>query len=462
MSSLLDVLLSPWAILPDRLTQLQAIYERHEADPRANLEAALAARAALGNKLENDPQGYSVEDGVAVVPLRGVLAKRANMFHAVSGGASHELFARDVRAALADKRVAAILLEIDSPGGTVDGTVMAAQAVQAARGRKPIAALADSTMASAAYWIGCWADDLYAVDSVTQVGSIGVVATHVDRSKAEEAAGLKFTEIVAGQYKRAYSSHKPLDDDGQAALQAVVDAIYAQFVETVAAARGKSVTGVLADMAEGRIFIGQDAVKAGLVNGIATREQLLGELRTRATRQRTISLSTERKPMSTSLTPELAAQSVENIIAALRAEYPQVVEAVEAAGRQAGATAERTRIQAVRAQALPGHDKLIETLAFDGTTTGPEAAVAVLNVERAATAARAANLAADAAAAGGVAHNASAEGAGSDGKKKPSGDAAAQAEAQDLSARIVARVQKAGAEGRQITPVQALAELNQE
>jgi signal peptide peptidase SppA len=460
MSSLLDVLLSPWAILPDRLTQLQALYEQHAAGGRVDLEAL---RAASGKKMENEPQGYSVEgDGVAVVPLRGVLAKRANLFHSISGGASHELFARDVRAAAEDKRVRAILLEIESPGGTVDGTVMAAQAVQAVRGRKPIAALADSLMASAAYWVGSWADDLYAVDGVTSVGSIGVVATHIDQSRAEEARGIKVTEVVAGKYKRVHSPHQPLGEEGRAALQAHVDTIYAQFLESVAAARRVPVEQVV-DMAEGRIFVGRAAVDARLVDGIATRADLITELGTRARRLASprvpmgrTALLPERSPMSKLLTPEMAAESVETIVAALRAEHPQVVEAIASPERGAGATAERERIQAVRKQSMPGHEALIEQLAFDGTTTGPEAAVAVLNAERAAAEARQQALAADAAKAK---VPAAPSATGDDTPPKARGDAGAQAEAQELSARIQAHMQAAAAQGRQITPVQALAEL---
>ncbi|MCK8218611.1 S49 family peptidase, partial [Erwinia amylovora] len=90
----------------------------------------------------------------------------------------------------------------------------AARAVAAARGVKPVATLADGTMASAAYWIGAYADEVYAVDSGTQLGSIGVVATHVDVSRAEQMAGRKTTEIYAGQYKRIASSYAPLTEPG--------------------------------------------------------------------------------------------------------------------------------------------------------------------------------------------------------------------------------------------------------
>ena len=98
---------------------------------------------------------------------------------------------------MADPAVKAIVLSIDSPGGTVDGTDNLANAIFAARGKKPIVALGDGTLASAAYWIASGADQIFASDNSAKIGSIGVVATHEDYSRAEENAGVKVTEITA-------------------------------------------------------------------------------------------------------------------------------------------------------------------------------------------------------------------------------------------------------------------------
>ena len=281
MSFALDLLNAPWCILPERLREIEAIYERRIAEGKL-IESDLAAiELAVGRKLDNEPQGYSVEHGIAVVPLVGVLAKRANLFHMISGGASHQLFARDLAEAAADPRVDAILLEIDSPGGTADGTPAAAAAVNAVRGVKPITALADGCMCSGAYWIGAFADEVLAGDTITQLGSIGVAARHVDMSKAQEARGVKVTDIVAGKYKRVSSENAPLSDEGRASIQASVDAIYAEFVDAVAQARGRSVNHVLEHMADGRVFHARDAQKAGLIDGIASRAEAMGRLRNR-------------------------------------------------------------------------------------------------------------------------------------------------------------------------------------
>ena len=182
---LLDVLTAPWAIEPTKLLEIQAIYATHLRGDKIDIDAV---EKKLGRPLANEPKGYQVQDGVAVLPLEGVMAKRMNMFSQISGGTSTALAERDLQAAMADPSVHSIVLCIDSPGGTVDGTQTLADAVLAST--KPICTLASGSMASAAYWVGSASDAVYITDSTTQVGSIGVVATHTDISKAQENQGV--------------------------------------------------------------------------------------------------------------------------------------------------------------------------------------------------------------------------------------------------------------------------------
>lgn len=365
--NVIDVLCAPWAILPERLIELQAIYAAHSRGERADL-AAIEAR--LGRPLQNEAQGYAVRDGAALVPLRGVIAKRMNLFSSISGGASTELFVRDLRAAMDDPNVRSVVLMVDSPGGSVDGTQAAAAAVAGMRGRKPLATWSDGTMASAAYWIGSAADSAWIDSGTAQVGSIGVVATHVDMSKREEMLGVKTTEIVAGKYKRIASQYGPLTESGRASIQEQVDYLYSLFVADVAKQRGVDVEQVLSDMADGRIFVGQQAVRAGLVDGIATLDEVIASLNDRAAvaGRTTVAITT---PKGETMSPQetAAAWAAENAEAAavLRAE---------------GAAAERQRIADVRAQSLPGHEALVEQLAADGHTSGAEAAVQIVAAER--------------------------------------------------------------------------------
>src|SRR5574337_825796 len=107
--NLLDVLTGPWAIQPDKLLEIQAIYAAHARGERADLPA-IAAR--LGRPLDNSQnnRGYQLAGDVAVVPLSGVLAKKMNLFAYISGGSSTEMIGASIRAAAADPGAATAVL----------------------------------------------------------------------------------------------------------------------------------------------------------------------------------------------------------------------------------------------------------------------------------------------------------------------------------------------------------------
>lgn len=372
---LLDVLTAPWAIEPAKLLEIQAIYATHLRGDKIDIAGV---EAKLGRPLANEPKPYTIQDGVAIIPVEGVIAKRANLFSQISGGVSTELVGRDFKDALADPGVHSIILAVDSPGGTVDGTITLANLV--ASSSKPVITLASGTMASAAYWIGSAAASCYITDATTIVGSIGVVATHQDVSKAQEQQGVKTTEIFAGQYKRIASSYAPLSKEGRQTMQDQVDYTYSLFVSAVAKQRGVSEDTVLKNMADGRIFIGQQAIDAGLVDGVSTLDALVQQLN----QDRTSGPSAGRPGAQTNRAGVAQvpthSQGAEMPITReqIAAEAPEVLAAIQ----QEGATAERERIQAVEAQAIPGHDKLISALKFDGKSTAGDAAMAVLAAEK--------------------------------------------------------------------------------
>lgn len=364
--NVLDVLTAPWAILPEKLVEIRAIYDAHVRGERIDL-AQVEAR--LGRPLDNEPQRrYEVVDGVAVIPIEGVMAKRMNLFSQISGGVSTELAARDIRAAAADPAVHSIIQLYDSPGGSADGLQLMVHATQdARRSGKRVVALASGTMASAAYWAGSAAERVLVADGITQVGSIGVVATHRDTSGAQAQSGVRLTDVVAGKYKRIASSNGPLTDEGRATIQAMVDYLYEVFVTAVADHRGVSVEKVLADMADGRVFFGEQAIAVGLADGVSTLDDLVAQLnRDRTASQPNRSASTKGDLPMTITREQLAAEAPE-LLAAIRAE---------------GATAERERIQSVESALIPGHEALIASLKYDGKTTGGEAALAVNTAER--------------------------------------------------------------------------------
>lgn len=382
---LIDIVTAPWAITPDMLTEIQGIYGRHLRGDKIDLQNL---SAATGITFDNQPKGYSVQDGVAVLPIDGVIAKRMNLMTKISGGVSSELVGRDFSTAMADRSVEAIVLAIDSPGGTVDGTPELAQLIASHRGTKPVLACTDGMMCSAAYWIGAAADQINISSEVAVVGSIGVVAKHVDVSKAEEQSGVKTTEIYAGKYKRIASQYAPLTEAGRESIQEAVDHVYSVFVDDVARFRGVDTATVLEGMADGRVFNGSKAIEAGLVDGVATLSETIQQARELA--------RSKKKPARAgaavaTITP--TERSVTMTLEQLKADHPELVEAIAAeatagqaealaAAKAEGAQAERDRIADVRAQVIPGHEALIEQLAFDGTSTGADAALAIVAAEK--------------------------------------------------------------------------------
>ncbi|MFZ5520457.1 MAG: S49 family peptidase [Pseudomonadota bacterium] len=411
--TLLDLLHAPWAILPERLELIHAIYQARLAGEPLDRPAI---EAQLGRQLGSVQPAYEVIDGVAVLPIQGVLAPKANMFTDISGGASAQMLAREVQRAAAEPAVRALVLSVDSPGGAVHGIPELGAAVSAANRIKPVVTLSDAQIASAAYWVGSAAREVFVTGPTVQVGSIGVVIAHRDTSRAQEMRGVRVTEITAGRFKRIASENGPLTPEGRATLEEQAGHLYDLFVETVAANRGVSTDTVLADMADGRIFFGRQAVDAGLVDGMTSLDELIARL-ARDTSRITPS---SRRAAASSVAPHVAViqaaqgatmppdQSDQTTTQATATAVAQAVasltpEALEQSNpqlaatlRQQGAAAERQRITDVRAQVLPGHEALIERLAFDGTTTGAQAAMAVLAAERQSLSAAAAAHASDA------------------------------------------------------------------
>ena len=377
---LIDVVNAPWAIVPDRLKEIKAIYETHLKGEKIDLKPV---EAALGRPLDNRSQGYEVTDGVAVIPIEGVIAKRMNLFTQISGGTSTELLIRDLKSAIDDPDVRAIVLSIDSPGGVVDGTADLAELIYGSRGTKPIFAFTNGMMCSAAYWIGSAAERVYISNNTTAVGSIGVVATHTDVSKLEEKSGVKTTEVYAGRYKRIASQYAPLSDEGRQSIQERVDYIYSVFISAVAGHRGVSIEKAL-EMADGRIFSGKQAIEAGLVDGISTLDDLIDSLKSGGgpDRKKANSLSQEGIMASED---KKAAEAVTITAEFLSEKHPEIHKAIRDEGYKAGlaegALAERERIQGVFSTFRTGREKLVAEIMFDGKSTKADASVAILEAE---------------------------------------------------------------------------------
>lgn len=259
-----------WAIQPDWLEQILAIANREGPGPEA-------VEAQLGRPLAN-AQETTIRDGVAVIPVTGPIFRHANAFSRISGATSIEILARDFHVALEDPNVDAILLNIDSPGGEVTGTHEMHAMIRSARGRKPIAAYIGGTGASAAYWLASAADEVVA-DATARVGSIGVYQA----IRQSDDGGAKAIEIVSSQSPRKNAD--PNSKDGRADYQANVDALAEVFIVDVAAGRGVDRDKVISDFGRGGVFVGEAAVRAGLVDRIGSFEGTVTALRERADAQ---------------------------------------------------------------------------------------------------------------------------------------------------------------------------------
>ncbi|GAF71314.1 unnamed protein product, partial [marine sediment metagenome] len=215
-----------------------------------------------------------VENGVALIRVQGVIAPKMNLLAEISGGTTLQSLSRQLRQHVADPTVKTIILDVDSPGGSVVGLREFVTELQAGKSRKKIIAVANFTMASAAYWIAAQAHEIVAAPSA-DIGSIGVLGLHIDRSARNEKLGLKHTLIKAGEFKGEGSDHFPLGDEAAAFLQSRVNEIYDHFVRAVAKGRGVSVSEVRNGFGEGRALGAEQAKRLGMVDRIDTMAGVL-------------------------------------------------------------------------------------------------------------------------------------------------------------------------------------------
>jgi ClpP class serine protease len=260
----------PLAIAPRALDGLLAA-----SLPAAAQAAALRAHRDAGLAA---PQGYTVTDaGVAVVSIVGPLVTRGDWLSMLLGAASYGEITDAIANATADPAARAVLLEVDSPGGEIGGLFDLVDQIAALRAAscKPLWAVASESALSAAFAIASVADRLY-VTRTAEIGSVGVVAIHVDESAADAMAGLKWTLIHAGARKIDGNSHEPLSGSARADIQADVDALHAELVALVARHRDTSADAVGAT--EAAIYRGQRAVDVGFADRLGTLGQALTDL----------------------------------------------------------------------------------------------------------------------------------------------------------------------------------------
>jgi len=334
-----------WALTPAKLDEVSAFVETLlQGGPSQWDAAASPAGPSFGN--------YNVHrDGIAVIRVEGIIERRANMVANFSGGVSTQMLAQSIVDAAADEDVTAIVLDIDSPGGSALAPAEVADAIDLAKQSVPVIAWSGGQVCSAAYWIAARCNAIVIMPT-SVAGSIGVAAVHYDRSAADAQEGVTRTVLSAGKYKRIASDEKPLSDEGREYLQSQIDLYYTKFVDAVAQGRGVEASVVLERMADGRVFIGTEALEAGLVDHIGNFEvalEIARERRNTMSKEKGAAASTQLAGVTlenlTQERPDLLAEAraglvaqaeLDNMVAAaVAAERNRIVEILEAEGDQA-------------------------------------------------------------------------------------------------------------------------------
>lgn len=274
-----DIFSVPWALREDVLAR---IARETSALAKGGVKLVSAASQIIDGPalvaMDGPHEGAARVGSVSIVPVYGVIENHSDWMSELFGCTTVEGLRQALAAEINDPAVKAIVLEIDSPGGTVAGITELCAEIRAVRGgAKPIVAVANTCAASAAYWLASQADEVVASPSAN-VGSVGVYAVHEDDSAMLEMIGVKITLISAGPYKTEGNEFEPLTDAARTDIQGRVDANYGQFLADVAAGRRIPVSDVEANYGGGRLLTAKDARAAGMVDRVETLAQTVARL----------------------------------------------------------------------------------------------------------------------------------------------------------------------------------------
>ena len=278
-----------WAITEEKFDQIRDFLSRVEAGEVISddeIEDAIANQYGSNNREDIRAMipGAYVEsnkpptiNGVRVLSMYGTLSNRPDIFMRYSGGTATIELDNQIAAANRDDDVRSILIDVDSPGGITLGVAESATQIFESRGSKPIYVIARGLMASAAYWIGSAAEKVYATES-SLVGSIGVIALHVDRSEANKAKGETHKVLRSVEGKVDAHPSEPLSEKAEANAMARINAMHRAFVLAVARNRNVDVATVESEFGRGQVMLANQAAKVGMIDGVRTFENVLREL----------------------------------------------------------------------------------------------------------------------------------------------------------------------------------------
>jgi len=256
-------------MLPSKIAEIEQFLLAKQNGIEINADSF---KAAAASRPRADKRG-----SIAVIPVYGAVSQRMNMMQEFSGGTSTEMLAKDIQAAADTDSVKAIVLNIDSPGGSVYGVKELSDVIYQAREKKHITAVSNSLSASAAYWIGTSASE-FVVTPGGEVGSIGVYTAHNDFSENLAKEGIKTTLISAGKHKVDGNPYEPLTEDSLNNIQSRVNEYYDDFVNAIARNRGVSADAVKNGYGQGRVVGAEEAIRENMADRIATFDEVLEKL----------------------------------------------------------------------------------------------------------------------------------------------------------------------------------------
>ena len=334
----LQTLSKHWAIEP---TALQSL--------RTDLSELQSGLSLFAQKPLARTYTSTIRDGIAVIPIHGIITARSDLFTFLMGGTGLDILARDIQTALDDDDVKGIMLDIDSPGGVAVGPSEMAAIIRNAADWKPVWAYVGRSCCSAAYWLASATDRIVA-EKTAMLGSIGVVSS-IPVQESADADGYKQIEVVSTNAKNKRPD--PRTAEGLDTIRSELDALETEFIGAVAKYRNVSAETVKTDFGQGGVLIGDAAVAVGMADALGTYESTLYEL------------SQQTKKGEKTMDPQ---SITEEQIAAYRAE---------------GAKAERERLLALDDMIVAGHEDLLAKAKLDPEMTAEKLAVEIIKAEKA-------------------------------------------------------------------------------
>lgn len=286
------------------------------------------------------PSLLTMDGSLAIITVHGTLTNEDSWWNEYRGLVSYNSIRQAVYYAATSEKVDEILLDVASPGGTVYGVMDAAQAVANAAAMKPVTMFSDSVVASGAFWaLAAPAAERY-ISAAATAGSIGVLNIHQEISKMLEEAGVSTTIFRSGKYKALGLPYEPLSALAKEEIQGRADYLSGIFEKDVSEYLGVSEEIVASKMGQGRVFIGQQAVDVGLVDGISNFDDVVAAIHARIRIDKETGGKDMKKKVSLAAFQALAASG--GNVAAVEVETPVTPTAEELAAAAAAEAATTT------------------------------------------------------------------------------------------------------------------------